>query len=985
MKKLLLLILFVAISLVGFSQIQGVVYDKDGNELPGVSIVVKGTTQGTVTDIDGKYQIQADSDATLVFTFVGFITQDVEVKSRQKMDVYLLADLVKLDEVIVMGYSSKTKNEIASSVVTLESDELLDVTTNDVASMLQGKVSGVQVVNATGEPGSQAEIRIRGISTIKPGNNNPLYVVDGIIGGAFNPNDVETMTVLKDAGATGMYGARANKGVIIVTTKQAAAGKPQFEFKTSIGFKMADHGNLTMMDGSQFYELSKEIYRDPETHQIDLIKFYDNYPKELQTRNFDWVDETFNTGLVQSYYLSAAGTKDKFSYYLSGSYFDEEGTFRSTSYQNLNLRANTKYKFSDRVTMTNNINIQGNSGRTYDYMSMYYTYLNLPWDAGFGVDGNPVYVDGTTPDWWSRDNINPLHTIDNSENSYKGLNLFYDLALDIKITNWLSFTTTNRLAYFSNKSKNFVSPSAAGTYHDKGFIYQMQDLSYSGISTNLLKFNFNPGKNSISGLAGLEFQGGHYEWMSVEGKGLPDGFDVPSVASSEIAIGGAYEDDYFQSFISQVNYDYDKRYFVTASFRIDETSNFPPDNRIAYFPAIGVSWLAKNEAFLKDSKTFSNLKVRASYGVTGDPDIGASRYMGLFSLSTQYNGRPAAIPYQLANYNLTWERTNEMDFGIEVGFINRIDFTVDLYRNITQDLLVLAAQPLSQGFEYRWENAGKLTNTGIELALSALIINSPTVDWRFGVVFAQNTNILSDIDSPFFTTVSGISQIYRNDAELYTFMLPKWLGVDTETGAPLWEKIVEDDNGNIISREPTSNYAEAAPQEVGSALPDFQGGFNTSVRWKNLTFYASFAYQYGNQVYNSTRRQMDHDGHEPYYNYMVLAEGESIWTQPGDDATHPSWQNAELSRENSSRFLEDGSFLKVRNLTLRYEFPKRMVNPVLKGLALSLMADNVWTWTKFWGQDPEVTLNSASWSMPGVSDFKYPNSKQFIFKLDIKF
>lgn len=985
MKKSLLLILFIAISFVGFSQTTGVVYDKDGFVLPGVSIVIKGTTDGTVTDIDGNYSIDVGAEQTLVFMFVGFIDQEVAVGGRAKINVYLAADIVKLDEVIVMGYSTKTRNEISSAVVTLESDQLLDVTTNDVGSMLQGKVSGVQVVNANGEPGSQAEIRVRGISTIKPGNNNPLYVVDGIIGGSFNPNDVETMTVLKDAGATGMYGARANKGVIVVTTKQAKAGKPQFEFKTSFGFKVADQGNLTMMNSSQFYELSKEIYRDPETHEIDLIKFYDNYPRELETRDFDWVDETFKPGIVQSYYLSAAGVKDKFSYYLSGTYYNEDGTFRNTNYEDLNLRLNTKYKFSKRVSMTNNINIQGNKGRTYDYMSMYYTYLNLPWDYGLDEDGNSVYVDGTTKDWWSRDNINPLHTTDNSENSYKGMNLFYDLALDINITKWLDFTTTNRLAYYNSNSKNFVSPVAAGAFHDKGFIAQQQNLAYSAISTNLLRVNFNPGKNTITGLAGLEFQGGYSEWMSVEGKGLPDGFDVPSVASSELLIGGAYSEDYFQSFISQVNYDYDKRYFLTASFRIDETSNFPPDNRIAYFPAFAVSWLASNESFLRDSKAISNLKLRASYGLTGDPDIGASRYMGLFSLSTQYNGQPAAIPFQLANYNLTWEKTNELNFGLEMGFLNRLDFTVDFYRNITQDLLVLAAQPLSQGFEYRWENAGKLTNTGFEFALSALIINSPSVDWRFDVVFAQNTNILSDIDNPFFTTVSGVSQIYRNDAELYTFVLPKWLGVDKATGAPLWEKVEEDENGTVISREPTSDYSEATPQEVGSALPDFQGGFNTSVKWKNLSFYTAFAYQYGNKVYNSTRRQMDHDGHEPYYNYLVLQEGESIWAQPGDDATHPSWQNAELSRENSSRFLEDGSFIKIRNITLRYEFPKRMIGPALNGLAISLMADNVYTWTNFWGQDPEVTLNSASWSMPGVSDFKYPNSKRFVVKLDIKF
>jgi TonB-linked SusC/RagA family outer membrane protein len=985
MKKSLLILLFSAIFLAGFTQTTGVVYDKKGISLPGVSIVIKGTNQGTVTDIDGKFELSADRGATLVFTFVGFLNQEVTVTDNSNLKIYLESDIIKLSEVVVMGYSSKTRNEISSAVAVLDADQLLDVTTNDVASMLQGKVSGVQVLNASGEPGSMAEIRIRGISTIKPGDNQPLYVVDGIIGGAFNPNDVETMTVLKDAGATGMYGARANKGVIVVTTKKAKSGKTQFEFKSSIGFNIADQGNLKMMSGAQFYDLSQEIYRDPETHQIDKIKFYDNYPRNLATRNFDWVDETFRPGLAQSYYLSAAGKQDKLSYYISGAYYNQEGTFRNTGYEDLNLRVNTDYDFSERVKLTNNINIKGSSGKTYDYMSMYYSYLNLPWDNGLDGDGNPIYVDGNTQGWWSRDNINPLHTIDNSDNSYKGIDLDYDLALNVKITSWLTFNSSNRLTYNSRKSNNFVSPTVAGVYHDKGFISQNQTFNYSGISTNLLKFNFLRGKSTISGLAGLEFQGGHYEWSSLEGKGLPEGFDVPSVASSEIQIGGAYSNEYFQSVITQVNYDYDKRYFLTASFRADETSNFPANNRVAYFPAISASWLVSNESFLQTSETVSSLKVRASYGITGDPDIGASRFMGLFSLNTQYNGHPAAIPYQLANYNLTWEKTNEAGFGFELGLFNRVSLTVDAYKNITRDLLVLAAQPLSQGFEYRWENAGRLTNTGIELGVSAIVLQTSALEWNVDLVFATNKNVLSDIDSPFYTTVNGVSQVYRNDVELYTFVMPKWLGVDKQTGAPLWEKLTKDNSGNIISSEPTSDYAEATPQEVGSALPDFQGGLNTSVKYKNFTLGVSFAYQYGNKVYNFTRRFMDHDGHEPYYNYMVLDKGESIWTKPGDDATHPSWQNAELSRENSSRYLEDGSFIKMRNVSVRYEFSKKRLGSYLQGLAVSLMADNLLTFTNFWGQDPEVTLNQASWSMPGVSDFKYPNSKQFLVKVELKF
>ncbi len=982
MKNFLLFLGLVLISTPLFAQVKGVVYDENNNSLPGVTVVVKGSDKGTVTDVDGVFSLDAAADATLVFSFIGYLSQEAAINDRQHIKVYLTPNVINMEEVIVMGYSNKTKTEVSSAVVVLDNKELTDVTTDDIGSMLQGKVSGVQVVTSSGQPGQSSQIRIRGISTIKPGNEEPLYVVDGIIGGTFDPNDVETLTVLKDAGATGMYGARANKGVIVVTTKTGKTGKTQFNFNSSLGYKVADQGNLSMMNGEEFYGMSQELYRDPETHQIDKIKFYKFYPRELESTNYDWVESAFQPATSQKYYLSASRKTEDFSYYASGNYYKDNGTFRNTGYEKLNLRLNTKFQVNKRVSLRNNISINANRATYYDYMSMYYTYLNLPWDNPFDANGNPVFVDGHTDDWWSRDHINPIHTTDNSEYTSRGTSFDYDFVLDVKIFDWLSFSSSNRLSYGSDKSHTFMSPLAGGTYFGKGYINEMQSTWYGAISTNLLKFNHEFGDHSIDGLIGVEADGGYYEFMSLQGTGLPEGFDVPDVASSEQQIGGFNTTEYFRSFISQLNYNFKKKYFLTASFRIDATSNFPPESRKAYLPSVAASWLVSNESFIMDNVSFINLlKVRASYGITGDPDIGASRYMGLFSLSSNYNGQPAALPYQLPNYGLTWEKTNELNFGLDLGLFNRVNFTMDIYKNVTENLIVLVAQPLSQGFEYRWENAGNVTNNGIELGLSAIVVKTPSLSWELGAVFAKNANVLSGIGSSFYTTVGGVSQVYRDGGEIYTFVLPKWLGVDEQTGAPLWEKINEDG-----TTEPTSKYADATPQEVGNALPDFVGGFNTTLTWKGLSLYANFAYQYGNDIYNSTRRYMDHDGHEPYYNYMKPADDWVLWTKPGDVATHPSQQNAELSRENSSRFLEDGSFMKLRNVSLSYELPKKWANAAkLNAVTISLRADNVYTWTKYWGQDPEVNLQQADWSMPGVSDFKYPNNKQFVFNIDIKF
>ncbi len=969
------------------AQITGHINDENNEPMIGVNIVLMGSSTGTISDFNGDFAINATQGDNLEISYIGYATQQVLV-SGNKLNINMKPDGVLLDNIVVMGYSTKSKTEISSAVTVLNEKELNDTPTSDVATLLQGKVSGVQVVNSSGEPGSGAQVRIRGISTIKPGNAEPLYVVDGIIGGSFDPSDVASITVLKDAGATGMYGARANKGVIIVTTKSAKSGKPTFEFQSSYGQNIADHGNVTMMSGQQFFDdFSAELYRDYETHQIDKIKFYQDYPQTLKEQNHSWTNELFTPAAIQKYYLSASGKTDKFGYYLSGSYYDEGGTFKNTGYNRINLRANTSYQFNDRVSFKNNINLSTSKGSSYDYLDLYYAYLGVPWDNPYNEDGTPVYVDGKTRNWWSRDHINPLHSIDNSDYTYKGVDVNYDLIMNVKILNWLSFTTSNRFNFATNKNHRFVSPLAAGNFHNKGFIAQDQDMWFGSISTNLFKFNQEFGSHNIDGIVGGEFESGQSEDLGLEAKGLPEGFDVPTVASKEFKVNGSREDGAFRSFISQVNYNFKQTYFLTASYRIDASSNFPSSNRIAHFPSISASWLMNKMPFLQNIKSVNLLKLRASFGKTGDPDIGASRYLGLYALNTQYGGNPAATPFQLANPDLTWEKTNQYNFGIDLGmFNNRVSFGIDLYNNVTKDLLVLVAQPLSQGFEYRWENSGAVTNRGIELNLSTINIETKNFTWTTDFNFAKNNNTLSGIERPFFTTVNGISQIYRNDNEIYTFVLPKWLGVDKETGSPLWEKIEKDADGNITSRTPTSDYSKAEPQEVGNALPDFSGGFSTTLRYKGISLSANLAYQYGNDIYNFTRVFMDNDGHEPYYNNMVAKEDWSRWEKPGDDATHPSFQNNALSKEVSSRYLEDGSFIKLRSVSLSYELPTEWISGLnLRNLTLGVSANNLYTLTNYWGQDPEVTLNQQAWSMPGVSDFKYPNNKKLLFNLSLKF
>jgi TonB-linked SusC/RagA family outer membrane protein len=552
----------------------------------------------------------------------------------------------------------------------------------------------------------------------------PLYVVDGIIGGTFDPNDVETLTVLKDAGATGMYGSQANGGVVVVTTKKAKQSKPQFEFKAVYGFRTADHGNVRMMDTKTLYDYQREYFRDPNLYVVDDRKFKEARPESILDVNTDWLAETFKPARVQNYYLSSAGKSDKLSYYIGASYYDEEGTFINSNYKRANLRANTTYKFSDRVSLTNNINLSGSKSLGTDYMNIYYAYTSMPWDDPYDADGNARSFK-TAEGIWSKDKINPIQAAENSELSNKSFSFDYDIDLSIKILDWLSFSSTNRLSALSSMDKTYYAAAADNlSYFGTGFVSTQSNLNFSGITTNLLKFNYDKANHSFSGLVGFEAQGGNNDYIMGSGMGIPEGLSVPSVASGQYLIAGDPTETVMQSIISQVNYNYTGKYFLSASYRIDQSSQFAPNKRTAKFPSLSAAWLMSNEDFLKSTKTISNLKLKASWGKTGMKDIGPYRYMEMFSFSSQYDGQPAAVPTQMANPDLTWEQTDQFNAGLEIGLFKRINLEVNFYNNMTKDLLVERALPPSGGFRTQWQNIGNDKNSGVEISLNAVVIQT---------------------------------------------------------------------------------------------------------------------------------------------------------------------------------------------------------------------------------------------------------------------
>ncbi len=976
-------------------EIKGKITDESGKPLPDASVKLKGTDKGTSTDANGNFELQVpDGNHILTISYVGYQTIEMNASQSSTLRIVLKQVDARIEEVVVVGYSNKRRAELTSAVTVVSEEKLKDVTANNIGTMLQGKVAGLQVINNSGVPGAAPEIRLRGVSSINA-TQSPLFVIDGIIGGNYDPNDVESVTVLKDAGATAMYGSQANGGVIIITTKKAKNGKNRFETRITTGFRKPDFGEMDMMNSRELYEYQKELYRDyipgvtDNSYKIDLLKFYSERPLTLRDQDHSWLNTIFEPAFMQNYFFSFAGKSEKSDHYVGLSYYNEKGTFQKTGFQRVNLRANTNYRFNKKIRVTNNINISGATGRSYDYNDIYYAYLNLPWDNPYDSTGNPRYVDGTSSfKWWSRDKINPVHTIANSDHAYKSFDVNYDFVVGIDITNWLSFSSSNRAAVNYSKGSNFFSPVVAGTYHGSGYLAEESIINYGGVSNNVFQFKFNTGDHSINGLAGVAFEGGKTEFSGASGKGLPVGLNVLNVASNSQTVSGYYNKSFIQSFISQLNYSYRDKYFLTGSYRVDGSSAFPSSNRYASFPAISAAWLISKESFLLTNRFIDVLKLRASYGVTGTQDIGAGRYLGLYSLNSQYNLQVGATPLQLPSPNLTWESKYQANAGFDLGlFKSRVMLTFDVYRNITKNLLLQVSQPLSVGFEERWDNVGEIVNTGAEIGISSVNIKTKNFEWSTDFNINFNKNKLQNLPADIIKTGSwAISQIYKNGGNLYEFYMPKWLGVNEQTGAPQWEMATKDANGTVTGYQPTSNYAQATFQPAGSALPKFQGGITNQWKYKNFSLSVNAYFLQGNKVFSNNLRFVMNDGTEPYLNQIVLPKDYSIWTKPGDIATNPSPQNSANSTETSTRYLMDGSFISIRNITLAYSLPASLISRLkVEGITVSVSADNVHTFTKFVGQDPQTTITPRAFVTPGVSDFKYPNNRQFLFNINFRF
>ena len=1015
--RILTVLAALALSVTAFAQtvnISGQVIDAStGEPVIGAGVLV-ANGGGTVTDYDGKYTISAANGAVITFSSLGYKDHQETADGRTTINVSLQPDTEQLEEVVVLGYTTQKKAELSSSVVSMSGDKLRDVATNDVGNMLQGKVAGVVVMNGSGRPGEQADIRIRGTGSITAGAG-PLYVVDGVAGGSFNPNDIETITVLKDASATALYGAAAAGGVIVVTTKSGSQDKTEVEFKANGGIKRALTGRFRPMNSSELYEFTRSSMDGVPTDPNEPIST--DYPLSLKDQDFNWLQNTFRTGVVQDYYASVSGKAGKVNYFISADHYNELGTAINTNFRKTSGRMNLSAPITDRLSMTLRLSYSKSHDQTEaSWRMLDYAYYAMPWDIPYAMDADGNYTDQyvfnggpTRPDngekWWTQNPANILYEEQYNYGKGWGEDLTGDLQLVWNVTDWLTLVSMNRYDTSHSYWESYVDPrtlDGEAKIDDETGLLKPGSGSFSNSdsegngwgTTNLAKLHHAFGEHDLSGVLGWEFGEGYSRYLDasvtdvMQGKrslstgdtpGKPKGYDYKTRAWALLA---------------QAQYSYLGKYIATASVRYDESSKFGPENRGGLFPGVSAAWIVSRESFLEGNKALTFLKLRAGYGKTGNDNIPNFQYQDTYSKSE--NGDGAYIRDRLPNPKLGWEEALMASFGVDATLFNNWNITLDLYHTLNSKILLQAPQNPSSGYYAIMDNVGKVRNMGAELAVDGAIINTRDLTWTVGFNMGFNHNRVVELPDheDIVMTRGDVNQLLREKEDVFSWYMPKWYGVDPENGLPLWYKGFDEDGNPLLGEDGqpllVNKWSQADPTIVGTASPWFSGGLNTGLRWKGFTLSANGNFVVGNKIYNVTREHMDHDGAYIGMNLMSIDNGLcwSRWQNPGDQATHPKPQTGreDGTRETSSRFLEDGSFFRLRNVTLSYNLPQNLIQKIkMSDARVFVSADNVWTLTRFSGMDPEVRLDADTYHHAGMYTMNYPIPMTVTLGIDVKF
>lgn len=949
-------------------KVTGTVKDANGEPIIGATVVEKGTTNGTVTDFDGNFVLEATEGTSLEISYIGYKTQQLTADSGKTLAVILNEDTEVLDEVVVMGYTTQSRNTLTGAAVALKEEKLKDVSTANVSSMLDGKVAGMNVSVSSGKPGGTGRIRIRGKGSLGS-SLDPIWVVDGVIYNedpCLSPNEIDNLSVLKDASSTALYGSRASNGVIVITTKKGSKDRQKFRVNIQQGLSDLSWGNLEMMNAQQLYDY-QSVFNSSSWFTPDLLK-----------HDTDWMDLATQTGLYTNASVSYQGGNEKVDSYLLLDYYRETGAVKEMNYNRYTIRNNNDYKIHEKFKAFTKL--QGQYVHTKDQTaSLYDSYLYLPWDYPYNEDG--TVRTGKEQDWYGRDKNNYLERQYKNFSAYENFYVSATAGFVWTLLDGLTFESNNNVNYKIARDESYVDPNTIGGQAKSGTISNTNAITANYFTNQMLRYKTNiNGKHDIQALVAYEYSRRFYEVTSATAKGIISGKEVISGTTGMDAMSGTKQAFNIQSVLSNVNYSFDGRYMLQASYRLDGSSKFGKDNQYGSFYTFSGAWNFNREKFMQPlSDILTAGKLRASWGVVGNMPDGYYNHLSLYTAS-MYNEEPASFPDQLGNKDLSWEKNQTLNVGVDLSFFNRVNLSLDYYNKYTSDLLYYVKFSAITGYGGQWQNIGAVRNKGFELNLDANLLSLKDWQWDFSFNLAHNKNKIEELygGAP---QISGLRR-FEEGRDMDDLYMAEWAGVDPETGSPQW--YTTDEDGKRVL---TNSYSEAtgAKTYVGSAAPKVTGGFNTMLTWKDLSFSASFAYSMGAKLYASGRELLDSDGAYDTYNQMVLKDGWVRWEKPGDIATHPkaiSGGNAN-AHKTSSRYLEDADYLTLKNITLAYRLPKNFLSKLgLEDVTLSFSADILFTITPYSQVDPAT----ASYEGNGAgSSTVYPTVRKYVFGLSVGF
>ncbi|MEJ8801064.1 SusC/RagA family TonB-linked outer membrane protein [Pontibacter sp. H249] len=1037
MRKVLL---FVVLSLFGFLQhamaqtktVTGKVSDQSsGIGLPGVSVVVKGTSVGAATAGDGTYTLNVPANGTtLVFRYIGYQTVEREIGNQSTVNVILAEDTKALSEVLVVAYGTADQKSFTGSASAIKSESIEKLQVNDVTKALGGLTPGVQVVQTSGQPGQTGQVRIRGIGSLAS-SSTPLYVVDGApYSGdlnAINPNDIESMTVLKDASAAALYGSRAANGVVVITTKGGTAPKkPTITFGATYGisdFAVEDYKTVNSQD---FYELTWEALRNDARSTKSLWEGKYASPEEYATKRVvgriagagngqqynpyndaepigldgklkpglipawedDWRDALFRQASRQEYDFGIQGGSDKTNYYFSGNYLNQEGAFITSGFERYTSRLRVSSQVTDKIkfgvnaliantdqnsptssgTAFRNVVSWGrNISSVYPIMRRRNTdgsFINNP--SEFDFNSSRPYGGNSNPVGTTELDILKRNVLTWSMNAFGEITL--PLNLKYKTTLALNGDNTKDFTFYNTEYGDGSGVGGRGT--------QWRSSYFEYTTNHILSYSKGFGQHQLDALGGFEAFNLKYDYMYGQKTGfLPiPGLTEFDNASTITSLDGQTDRRSLLSFLGQVNYNFADKYYLSASFRRDGSSRFHRDNRWGNFYSIGGSYRISQEDFMSALPWINDAKVRASYGTSGNESLltsgGSSDYYAYRGLyQTGYNdlSAPGIILDKLENIALTWEKQAAFNVGVDATIFDRLDVTLDYYDRKSEDLLFNKPLANSTGFNSVFSNLGAIRNRGIEINLTAEVINKGDFSWSANLNAAHNKNEVTELPSE--AILQGTKQL-KVGQSIYDFYIQDFAGVDPQTGLSLWYRDVKDADGNV-TKTTTSNYNLASRYYVGTALPDVTGGFTNNLQYKNFDLSVLFTYSIGGEILNTDYSNLMHGGDRAGTNWH--SDILNRWQQPGDITDVPRLGTSQNLNTNttSSRFLVDASYLRLRNVTLGYTLPKALQERVgLQNARVFVQGDNIWTMFKTPGLDPEQSID-------GITNSRFPTQKTY--------